>query len=350
MTIVDPELFWSKASQYFMNERLELTVLPTEHCNFRCTYCYEDFALGRMSRETIDALKKFILHRAPELTELQIRWFGGEPLIAFDIIEEISTYITQLIPLYPQLQLQGSVTTNGWLLDIEHATRLAALHVNSFQITLDGPQIQHDSTRLLANNRGSYEGIHKNLRALKASNLPINIELRLHLTPDNLPVIEDYADFLATEYLVDPRFHLEPFPVGHLGGANDAEFAVLDFKEAVAAMHRIRQKITPAIVVPDDTTQSIHKDRYVCYAARGNAYVIRADGSLGKCTVALNDTRNYIGHLTSTGELSLLADTIKPWLAGWKDADWSVLQCPLDDLQAGQPWRNSTVIKRGLKP
>jgi uncharacterized protein len=65
-------------------------LLPTEDCNFRCTYCYEDFAIGRMSRATIEAVKKLIESRVPKLRALTIGWFGGEPLIAKDIVMEIS--------------------------------------------------------------------------------------------------------------------------------------------------------------------------------------------------------------------------------------------------------------------
>ena len=35
------------------NRRLELIVMPTEQCNFRCIYCYEDFRMGRMNSDTV---------------------------------------------------------------------------------------------------------------------------------------------------------------------------------------------------------------------------------------------------------------------------------------------------------
>ena len=49
------------------NRELELIILPTEKCNFRCTYCYEDFAIGKMKRETINAVKELIKRRAKDL-------------------------------------------------------------------------------------------------------------------------------------------------------------------------------------------------------------------------------------------------------------------------------------------
>jgi uncharacterized protein len=56
---------------------LHLILLPTERCNFRCTYCYERFDVGQMSRQVIDAVLAFLDSRASSLERLVIAWFGG---------------------------------------------------------------------------------------------------------------------------------------------------------------------------------------------------------------------------------------------------------------------------------
>ena len=68
---------------------LNLTVLPTEQCNFRCVYCYESFCRGGMSPVVVTALERFLDLRAPGLDRLSIAWFGGEPLLAADVVERI---------------------------------------------------------------------------------------------------------------------------------------------------------------------------------------------------------------------------------------------------------------------
>src|SRR5690242_7308023 len=75
----------------FSNSNLQLILFPTEQCNFRCTYCYEDFALGRMSDEIISGVKNLIAKRK-DLKHLNIMWFGGEPTAALDIVLDISTF------------------------------------------------------------------------------------------------------------------------------------------------------------------------------------------------------------------------------------------------------------------
>ncbi len=43
----------SRIARFLTNHHLGLILMPTEQCNFRCTYCYEDFAIGKMSKSTI---------------------------------------------------------------------------------------------------------------------------------------------------------------------------------------------------------------------------------------------------------------------------------------------------------
>jgi uncharacterized protein len=82
--------FNEKLASALRNDVLRLVLLPTEKCNFRCTYCYEAFLIGRMSSSTIQGIRRFIDRRVRGLHLLHISWFGGEPLVARPVIEDIS--------------------------------------------------------------------------------------------------------------------------------------------------------------------------------------------------------------------------------------------------------------------
>ncbi len=70
---------------------LALTIVPTTRCNFACTYCFEGcLSVKTMSDSTIDHLSNLINRRAPDLENLHITWFGGEPLLATDIVYKIA--------------------------------------------------------------------------------------------------------------------------------------------------------------------------------------------------------------------------------------------------------------------
>jgi uncharacterized protein len=63
-------------------------------------------------------------------------------------------------------------------------------------------------------------------------------------------------------------------------------------------------------------------------AAKANSYVIRADGRVGKCTVALRSDNNSIGHILQDGTLEIDAKKLAPWLTGWKTQQREALACP----------------------
>src|SRR4051794_12669234 len=70
----------------------ELILYPTEQCNFRCSYCYEDFEIGRMSDDVIAGVKALISKISGRVKSLHLSWFGGEPLLAKGVIQEISEH------------------------------------------------------------------------------------------------------------------------------------------------------------------------------------------------------------------------------------------------------------------
>src|SRR5688500_5141317 len=103
--------------------RLDLTVTVTGRCNFRCTYCYEDFSHGRMTPEVVNGIKQLLRRRATGLEELVLRFFGGEPLLELDLALDIAAHARRL-SLSHGFELRGAVTTNGWLLTPRTAHRL----------------------------------------------------------------------------------------------------------------------------------------------------------------------------------------------------------------------------------
>jgi len=79
--------------QHYRTDRLELTLLASEDCNLRCTYCYEDFARGTMRPDVREGVKALLRHRARTLNELSLSWFGGEPLYGWDSVSDLAPYI-----------------------------------------------------------------------------------------------------------------------------------------------------------------------------------------------------------------------------------------------------------------
>ena len=175
-------------AETLLDRSLELYINPTEHCNFRCKYCYEDFAKGRMPASVIESVKRFLTKRTAGRQRLHLNWFGGEPLIATDIVLDLSRH-AKAVCESNGTTLTGSVTTNGWNLTAGALAQLVDAGLAFYQITLDGDRESHDQMRVRADGKGTFETIWKNLTALHQTDLAFSILLRVHLRPGNFDSI-----------------------------------------------------------------------------------------------------------------------------------------------------------------
>ena len=83
----------------YSRSHLSLVIAATSNCNFRCVYCYERSVLraSTMSEATQEAIVKFVESEAPHLESFTVTWYGGEPLLALDIIESLSLKFIDII-------------------------------------------------------------------------------------------------------------------------------------------------------------------------------------------------------------------------------------------------------------
>ncbi len=300
---------------------LHLILMPTEKCNFRCTYCYEDFEHGRMQRPTIDGVLNLLANRVPALDSLAIEWFGGEPLLALPIVEEIQTHVGELARGRSDLRRHASMTTNGYLLGRDDLTRLFRLGVTSYQISIDGPASAHDRHRRRADGAGTFERIYSNLLAARDSDLDFQVLLRIHVDRENQAELPGFLELLGRDLKDDERFEVFLRPVSRLGGANDAAIPVLEGRE-VDLVEELRRRAR-------ELGLRLSRPPGPCYAAAANSFVIRSTGEIAKCTVALNHPKNRVGRLRSDGTAKIDNDLLNGWLRGLFSGEEEELQCPM---------------------
>ncbi len=148
--------------------KVSLTICPTMGCNFDCPYCFENHKPGKMSlavQDDVTALTERMLD-VSGAKFLYVTWFGGEPLLAQDVIEALSERLMSLAEK-KGAKYGAGIITNGYLLDRKAADMLDRVRVRSYQITLDGIGAAHDATRHLAGGGPTFERITENLRSVK---------------------------------------------------------------------------------------------------------------------------------------------------------------------------------------
>lgn len=315
---------------HYRSDVLELTLLASEDCNFRCTYCYEDFKRGTMLPSVREGIKKVVEKKAPHLRQLTIGWFGGEPLYGFKAIEDLGPYFVEITNRY-SIRYVSHITTNAYLLTPDVAEKLLAWNVLYYQITLDGMREQHDKKRPARDGSGTFDTIISNLRALKEREERFRVRLRVNYDHENYPNLEELLSLLEEAFGGDPRFIVAFHAVGRWGGANDANLAVCELDEGKAMRERLRKlALSKGFGIPGSLRDINGLGKNVCYAARPYNFTISADGKVMKCTVALDKhAHNIVGQVTPDGELNLNAENLARWVEPSFESDPVCQKCVL---------------------
>ena len=149
----------------------KITLQITQNCNLRCTYCIysENLNLGQrshsqnvMSFETAQKSLDFYRNHSIDSEQISIGFYGGEPLMEFELIKKIVRYSESI---FEGRKIIYSVTTNATLLT---DTIIEYLVENRFNVlvSLDGPKEIQNRNRKFPNGQGSFDIAISNIRKL----------------------------------------------------------------------------------------------------------------------------------------------------------------------------------------
>lgn len=199
--------YYNIVQGYLENNISNITLQISQGCNFFCRYC--SFA-GKGVLDRVHAninmswavakksLDFFITHSSYAKT-LYISFYGGEPLLNFDIIYKCVKYLKEQ---HLNKDIQFYMTTNASLLNEKNCD---FLEKNNFHllVSFDGPpEAQNKNRKLASNGAGSYNIVYEKLKYI-SENHPIlmnNIELNAVIDPE-IPSSIIY-DYFKNDYLI----------------------------------------------------------------------------------------------------------------------------------------------------
>lgn len=174
---------------------LKAMCLHVSHdCNMRCKYCFAskgDFGSGRklMNADTGKKAIDFLISKSGKRRNLEIDFFGGEPLMNFTVIKEIVDYARIKEKEYNK-NFRFTVTTNGLLLNEEIIEYINDNFVNVV-LSIDGRKETNDRMRLSVNGKGTYSQIIEKIKAVAESRKQENYYVRGTFTRENMDFSED---------------------------------------------------------------------------------------------------------------------------------------------------------------
>lgn len=155
---------WSDTAQ-------TITFIVTEDCNLRCKYCYITHKASN-KRMNLDTAKKFIDYILTADIRVAdgvvIDFFGGEPLIEVELVDQISDYFK--IKAYElehpwAWNYRFNFATNGVNYSSDEVQRYIRKNYGklSIGISIDGTMEKHDLNRVFPDGSGSYSSVEKNI-------------------------------------------------------------------------------------------------------------------------------------------------------------------------------------------
>lgn len=275
-------------------DTLMLILKVTRKCNFRCVYCYEDYSKPLMEDEVQNGIINFVEKelKKGKIKNLVISWFGGEPMLNIDGIKKMASVFIRICNEY-EVIYTSNIVTNGYLLDKKNVDILLNCGIDTFQITVDGPEHIHNKQRRSLDGKKTYGTILKNLFDLKDRKEKFSVILRTNISKQMLGRMDEYIEDIKPLFQ-DERFYALYHPVVDF---DTMVHEVSDRQILDEMLYGIKKgmRFTPL-------TEFLSIKNSLCYAMQENRYVVDVDGTISKCTV-VNEPYSIVGFISKDGTI-----------------------------------------------
>jgi len=192
-----------------------------EACNHRCRYCYvgDNDALdkGLMPWEVAKQAVDLIFRRAGQAEQINITFFGGEPLLNKPVLRKTIRY-SQRLGTEQGKRVRYSLTTNGTLLDDEIIGYIKRYNFG-LMVSLDGPKEVHDRMRPFADGRGSFDRATRKIKQLMRHRRSVTVRCTVsNQCLDRVKIVEFLEGFGFTRVAMSrcggKSHRLGPYDIG----------------------------------------------------------------------------------------------------------------------------------------
>jgi len=270
-----------------------------ETCNLACKYCFERApehlpTKEMMSRATahksLDFFERMLGLYPSEHEEKDIIFYGGEPLLNYDVLVDALTEIRHrknASPLWKNTRL--SMVTNGTLLTKERLIELTRLDLG-IGISIDGPELINDANRFFHNKQGAFKQTKKAIDLCKSEGIGFSLSVTLSEL-----AVKNY------DSVVDFLLKLEPSSIGFnilLGGGSNPPYSEYN-KDAAAFLIDAFKQFRKRGLYEDRMMRKVKAFSssqvypFDCGASGGNQVIFSPSGQVGVCHGYLESKKDF---------------------------------------------------------
>lgn len=294
-------------------ENLGITLMPVNQgCNFRCIYCHEDHSKNNYMNE-IDSeiLLKHIEGRG--LKSFRSDYFGGEPLLNTDFILNFQHKLRHISKVQGFSLELSSMTTNGYLLNVDLFQSLLNAGVATYQITLDGSRENHDALRPLATGGKTFDVIYNNLKEISklddCKHFSITLRMNYNYNNANSKDRRAFLEMLKNDFGGDDRFIIMVQPISNWKKESVRKDLYIPEESMSEVQISFEKEIEGSGLDTTNMTLFSGLGAHCCYAGKSNNCVVYPyDETIGampveKCTLSIGNTINRVGQIDKSGTL-----------------------------------------------
>lgn len=185
----------SDAYEYSTHAINRYNILTTTGCNARCFYCFEDGVdIKTMSSRTAEQVATYIYNNSLNTEMVELRWFGGEPLVNYKAIDIICSNLQKMgQPFY------STISSNGTLIGLPHIyNSLKKWNFKKVRLSFDGLKEEHNRRKNYPSIPDAYTVTLENVDKLIA--IGVETSIRLTFDENNLNDIFKVAEMLIKRY------------------------------------------------------------------------------------------------------------------------------------------------------
>ncbi len=186
---------YERFAKYSVASPVKAMCLNIAHdCNLRCKYCFAstgDFGTGRkmMTFETGKRAIDFLIEKSEDRENLELDFFGGEPLMNFDTVKQIVEYARSREKECGK-RFRFTITTNGLLLDDDKIDFINK-EMSNVVLSIDGRKETNDNVRIRVDGSGCYDSILPKFKKLVEQRGDKEYYVRGTFTKYNIDFSED---------------------------------------------------------------------------------------------------------------------------------------------------------------
>lgn len=272
-------------------------IAVTQDCQCRCFYCYEEHPKVYMDDRTKSSLVELVKKHASLGEKINIVWYGGEPLLDFQTIVELTTKFQSICKKY-DVKYSAQMISNAYGFDNRMISQIDDLDIKEVQITLDGLREEHNKRRPVIGDKDPFETIINNILQINSKS-HTNIKVRINVDKNNSEEAYRVIDLLKD-------YNLEHFDItlgmlktfgctGHCTRCN----SLFSMKEFANEYVRFRDYLKiNGFEKACSKMQPIPKMN-ACTLDSPNSYVIGPDGECYKCISQVGEKEHSIGNVNT---------------------------------------------------